>query len=478
MPKVDPRVVQAYCKLTCLAQTTDDLTPVAFGSPWVKPLWEVIRAVVSHMLRRLEATQGLVAELTDAPPEVSERAAQLAQDFARQEELLVPLLGLVESSEAVRVPYVMIEPLKRLAETATEQDVSLALTYQWIPSNYAIRPDVAERLRRLVDLVFPDDSGNAKPTVPHVLALASVPAGHGGSVLEHSILFHEVGHLTTRERIDPCYEQYLKLGDQELNELTKLVLGETPYEIEHGTIQWGIAWQQVRKRALRVLGRWLWECLSDLWATCVAGPALMLASLHLGRVDLATDTHPPTRTRYKLMAAALDQLGFLDDRIPEVAWVRHITETLVSHVAAAPGTSAVDEDALQGALADRLEQSIPQLVAWFIHTNSIPAYTAETWAGRYVEDPETGAWIHPHVLCLLNYTPPGAVGGVHSQDGAALAHIVNAGWNVLVDPDRWTDFRGGLGIDGLAGEREARERLNRLLLKAIDIHHLEVSLGE
>jgi len=47
--------------------------------------------------------------------------------------------------------------------------------------------------------------------------------------------------------------------------------------------------------------------------------------------------------------------------------------------------------------------------------------------------------------------------------------ILNAGWAVRKDVSHWGRFTSGLSLQGSEAEYRALQRLNRLLLKAIEI---------
>lgn len=455
-----------YSKLETLREAAQGLAPVGRYSPWVRALWQTIKSAVEEMLSQVE-------ELSGGPQE----ARDLAAAFADQEDILLPLLGLIEAGEAVRVPHAMIEPLRGIAAVELGEPVTLALTYQWVPSNYTVRGTVADDLREVLELIYQSPEAEAVKKVPSTLAVLSVPAGQTESVPEHAALFHEVGHIVTRQpkHFEQC-APWIAPSDEDVARITDIQAQRMGHAPSDRTLEWGRIHTEVRERLLGTAARWVWECLSDAWATRTAGPSPLLALRQSGAVDPPSDTHPPTWTRSALMRACLERAGFasaLDD--PEFGWLAGALADFDQAIATQREGLYPSEntDPVYDYLVHRIEQATDSIVS---HFYSAPgAYLAQDWVACRVEHLETGQELHPFVVCLLNYVPPHARPGHADVQKPLIASILNAGWNTLADARHWGSFCKGLGLTDISGQHEARKRLNRLLLKGMEVCQLAQS---
>jgi len=448
---------EAHFKLCALRDTARALWPRAAKLPSVRLLWQIVATTTDEMLLQLETR--------DKTPE----AEALATAYADHADFFHLVLRFVEASEATRVPQALVGPLERLVQVR-KPGARLVVWYDWKPSNYSFHTGVAANLSVAVEYVFGDVPGTKGPDVPPLLGVLSFPAAERDNVLMHAALAHEVGHaLMEAEREANRPVPHIAVDESRCRELAPMTFAPRALPAD---LSQAIA-DALKRRATEVLKYWQEELLADAWAVHLLGPAALLALQALG-AQRPSEDHPPTVLRADLMRGCLRRGGF-EQAASECAWLGN---AFAAAGLEAAGTKVGPADQAEFQLAwEALRVGLNQIEEFvFPRDGQANWYTAEQW-GLRCGPSRLGRLI----TRLVHYVPPDRVGD-QPGDYADLATILNAGWAVYLDDHHWGEFCAGLGDDALAAQHQARRKLHRLVLKAIESFYVasmwaEVHIG-
>jgi hypothetical protein len=328
----------------------------------------------------------------------------------------------------------------------------------WLPSNYSFHQRFPGRVRAALQQCVdangvPKNLQVAAKVVPKVFAVLSFPVSERDNVLLHAALGHELGHA--------------------LVELHGIPVPRVPRHVDNALYT-----MNGYQRALT----WCRELVADAWAVFLMGPAPFMSTYSLGRADPPDDEHPASYIRFLLMRECLQRTGFLrgEDALPDLEWLPRKIEDALKGAEAAQTSPAVQEAPLVhevlrhnlGAIADFVLEKLQNLPS--------RVCSAEEWMSGC--RPRTSRRVAHHRLVerLINHCPPDRYEVGKHEHTASLPLILTAGWAVLTSPDLWRTFvqpfaKGDAkrGQPDLTGDTKARQKLQGLVLKAVEICGVE-----
>lgn len=431
-----------FFRLKALADAIEIIRSKREYSPSAYRLWKTIKDSTSEMLDK-------ISEL----PIDSVQAERVASRYLECGDYFHWLLGFIAASKAGQVPEAMIIPLEGIIRKYVSK-AEIIVAYDWIPSNYSFVRRLPDILRAKLTVIFESQQHHVVESIPTVLAIIAFPAAERENVLLHGALGHEVGHALseTFHSVNTCGE-FCKLED----ELQRLTRGE---DIDMFQMH------LLRARTTRILADWLDELISDAWATWLMQLAPLFALHALDPIQKASEDHPPGFLRFRLMIDCLKNMGFM-----EIAKNNGWLNKAFNEIKLDSNHSEITpEDSLAYQIVfSTLKKTLNKIVNHVtkMAKDANPEYKDTS---KFVKN-----WsdIQKYLIKrILNYIPPDCIGGVLGDElvPADLNYIINAGWAVYFG--YWDKFCKGLSADDLITQYEARKKMNRLLLKGIELSSL------
>jgi len=429
---------RARFRLTALGEAIDRLGPTSRHATSARFLWNLCKT----------AHEGLVAQLDTIAVGLPKVDDVLNGLLAAAESLHI-YLAFVETGAVERVPQAMIAPLEALVRplvpegSACLQPARVLVYYDWVPSNYSFRQDFPTELRALLTEALDDADAPAVEAVPQVFAALSFPVADQSNVLLHSLLGHEMGHALVELLKGPPMTVGLPQG----------------FEPE---------------LLVQLLSLWKVELLADAWAVFLLGPAAMLSLIELAPADQASDDHPCSHLRFSLMDQCLRRGGFVGAQEAPLglAWLPAAIGTALER---SGNTRPVN-----GPYAwahNFFYRQLDTLVEFVFGSSG--AYTRDNWVSDGEQSGRCAQGCHSLVWRILHYTPPDSVDTVDLAGRSPhLASVLNAGWTVWQHKGIWQRFCSRLELSPPAKEYEAFARLNKLLLKAMEIISIRAEWAE
>jgi len=434
LPVTDDRK-EVFFQLKALAEAVRELGPRVRWATSARFLWNLLRAGVD----------GLRAQLAAIEPEADDDAGLLSS-IGTTTQFLHFMLSLVESAPAERVHQAMVSALEELVR-ALVPEPRVLVCYDWRPSNYGFRPEFPRKLRNVIRSAVlaekvPPNTQKAANAVPGFFAVISFPSAERDNVLLHSALGHEIGHGL----VEKFGKATLSVPDDIPPELASLPLTDFHLCVE-------------------LRSRWLEELTADAWSACLLGPAALMSLESLARVDPPSRTHPASHLRFKVMRSCLGKTGFIsDEQVIDMGWLQDVLDSVL-----AASDPAVKFPKKSWELAHRLlDHNVEAIANQPFEKCDQARFTATQWMHECNKEGTEAVPRHQLVRRLLYYAPPDEIRMRGRERAASLPSILNAGWCVYAASETWQEFCAGLAVSDLAGQYKARQKLHRLVLKAVD----------
>lgn len=428
-----------FFRLMALNDAIDLLRSRSAYSASAQWLWNLIKVSTNEMIKA-------VSEL----PVESVRASHLSNRYVECADYFHRLLGFIHASEAGLVPESMIIPIEEMIRKHVSK-ANIIVAYHWLPSNYSFKRQLPKLLKSQLTVIFESDQHEVVQSIPAVLAVLAFPAAEKENVLFHSILGHEVGHaLSERFGSVKACKKFCLLED----EMYRLTKGESLDMFELNTLQ---------RNSTKILAEWIDELISDAWSVWLMQPASLFAIHALDPLQSASDDHPPGYLRFNIMLECLRRMGFMDIA-EEEEWLKNIFNKIESD---GNQSKITQKDALHYQIPFATLENVLDKIVDHVMENATDAAEEEINPDDFAQK-----WLseqHPLIERLLNYVPPDCLEGTIGDDliPADLSSIINAGWSVYFG--YWSQFCEGLSAGDLNAQYDARKKLNRLLLKAIEL---------
>lgn len=428
MPTLAELLAQSHLRLRALDDTVARLRPASRNSISARFLLNLCR----------EALGGLRQQLAGLPQEGGP-SAEVVEGVMLCANLIHVLLAFVDAAAGERVPQALAAPLQHLLGPLVGPSRMLVY-YDWRPGNYSFRRKLPTQLRSLLSEAL--ESPNAGPAdqehpavqaVPPIFAVLTLPAAEQSNVLLHSLLAHEVGHA--------------------LVEHSPVPLPDLPPNLQNPL-------------ARLLLSRWQSELLADAWSVFLLGPAPLLSLIELSTHHRASEDHPCNFIRFQLMQGCLASADFVNPGQQSPADLGWLSDTIANALAASePFQPDVEEPNSPFAPAHTFLLAHLPAIADPVYAND-GAYTRAMWDSEcYAVGEET---IHNALVWrILHCAPPDWVDPTAQQPH--LGSVLTAGWAVRMDPANWSGFRSCFSLPESQSEYRSLQRLNQLLLKAIEV---------
>ena len=270
------------------------------------------------------------------------------------------------------------------------------------------------------------------------------------------------------------------INDDDFKKVLKAIYGEKPQKK-----QLELFADRGISNYLIILHKWAAELLADIWSIRILGPAPLLAFYYIAGPQPPSNTHPPTYLRGKAMLSVLEKNGFLEfDETPECSWLRDTIKNIQEHM---EQTRIEVPDSIFWLAQNTLDRHLEILVELVLSRADAPeSITVEHWKTGYSEspafeedEPPTNAYMHELVERILHHTCPDIdPSDSLSTSEIALPSILTAGWMVRLHEPYWTKFCASFGETNLLSQYDAFKKLNRLVLKALEIEHIRAIMRE
>lgn len=434
---------EAFSRLQGLRTAVAELGPRVRHAHSARFLWNLI----------LSGTKGLIAQLRVAPTGAV-ALPDLIRGIEGPADALHILLSLVEAGAAERVHQAIVPSLHHLVSDLVP-DAKVLVCSDWLPSNYSFQQRFPRKLEAAVQQSVtgdgvPDDVQRAAHVVPKVFAVLSFPVSERDNALLHAALGHEVGHGLVELHSVPRLDMPPDLATSASPSLRGVSLREL--------------YQLVRT--------WLRELVADAWAIALMGPAPLMSIYSLGRADPPDDDHPASHYRFLLMRECLRRTGHLaaGPGLPDMQWLPDKVEAALEASRAATTSPDLPAAALAHRILEHNTCGIAEFVLGKIKELAPHClYSAERWDRECNVSLQPDARHHDLVYRILHHCPPDTYEAQLNDGIPSLASILNAGWAVLLSPNLWAEFCDPFGDAGLRGDYTARQKLQGLVLKAVEI---------
>jgi hypothetical protein len=400
---------------------------------------------VRRRLRRLRGDPDFNA-LSD-----SEAQTQISRylDFYQWMYLAASLVERVGAGDGLVELYM---PLRRILTRALGETDILLLP---IPSvNYSLLA-VGDGLRIVSKTVgLPEAALGVLGGQVYAVGFPGLQSGH---FLGQCLLGHEAGHaMYDPLGLDNVLLPLIQKDEERLEELARSIATGMPADMRIGEVQIRASLATAITTAVE---RWVMEIACDTIGYALFGPAFVLSALQflplLGPLDDSTDEYPPNRMRLHLLFNLLDDSGL---RYPRVRAFLRAWRDVASF--------------------DKIEWSIPwhELAGESIMSASaeISSATLENVEAKLGVFDYRGQvdYIDQLVERMRQGVPPNEVVTGGTPVTASLPCIMNAGWfsmfsvlQATMREHQWT-------------EREAKDRMNRLVAKAVELGEVQTRWQE
>jgi hypothetical protein len=368
------------------------------------------------------------------------------------------LLGFIEGSETGSAPPPLVLQLRRLASAIIPgAEVAISVRPEL---NYSIL-DVASMIPGVLSQTPLKDSCSM---LPPSLFVVTVPRAESSDVLLHCILSHELGHgLYQKYNLASKVLPKIQIDQELVKALAAAIVNQLPGTPPLIEVQLR---NQFTQHVTGRVSKWTQELCSDAFGIELFGPAYYFSfiyfSLAFAHLDQESATHPPHRLRLRLMGRILRSL------YAESCFKKPVAEFIAYWESVSEkGITLKDEFsriALKGIDQPEVLDSI------YAETKSATGASSSYSADRYIDDI---AKLEP---LLINIIPPGETLESGQYKATSMASILNVGWDVFLSA--LPELRANLPRQDTSSEFQLRQKLQKLLIKALEISETRTSWGE
>lgn len=449
----------------------------------------VARSLAGIALYFERAAIALFSQIEWSDPESVEKDLYSLRTIDSRVQRLASHLRYVQGARPDRLPWQLLPAFERFVAKLLP-DRSFLLRTKW-NYNFTVTPDDfwASYRSELLELedCFPSD-GEATQLLVEIsapLRIIAFPSLERLNILQISLLGHELGHLFVPEVLSDDRKQAFKEAiAPKIDDLTQRemqLLGPEP-KGSSADLFWTT---ELRRRksdnlwtATRCWSRAVEELLSDAIGILLFGPAALFALLEIAvQHDLdslpepRSDFYPPWRMRLRKALDLLESRGarLIQSRqsglVPDRA--RRIDERIVqirTLCASQSDQEVLSMAPLQRSVYEHVTRSLEEGLTYLL---SLPVLR-EAWEALNRED--FSSKLPPLIERLDFDIPPNAVKeGLGDRSPAEIVSILNAAWFHRVSSgSEVLTSENQLRVEAL----EARQRANRLTLKAIELSQL------
>jgi hypothetical protein len=392
-------------------------------------------------------------------------------------------LQFVVGAQARNLPWSLVQPLEVLAsQLIPGHTVLLWPKWEW---NYEVTPeDFGESYRKMLSKAL---GLGTKREVEEILAefpiavhLVAIPSVDRLSILQHTLLGHEVGHLFFAFSITSIVDMERIQADltAKVKALVKSDSG-IPELFKENTLN-----EDKLPRVFKVWERGFVELVSDVVCVLLFGPAAMLSYLHLfqghdlDRLPSSENSfYPPARMRLRFVLLALEKTGLLippDEvvRCDTDPSMRPLLDGLADHLEHVKKETSEDRDLKNLAKDPYIKLAYDSVESCLMEHMDV--LTAKTAAHR--SSPKE-FWRRMGYLVnriSLRVPPNSDDTTIDDPRPVPLDQILNAGWLyriTKIDPTL---------ADVTSSDNEWQkeiEILNRLILRAIELSYVHEHYG-
>lgn len=365
------------------------------------------------------------------------------------------LVSIVERSDVTAVPAEIAAPLRREIETLYSSSAELIVTSS-TTLNYSIQSITLIRIKELLNL----DDHDLKE-FPKRLFVASLPSIEYDQALQHCIFGHELSH--------PLWDEYaiedrlpevivdktrlMKLLKTFEKKAAEPTTKEFPFDALEEVVR---APQRVHKATVK----WCKELTSDLFALSLFGPAFLFSVIYFTcsfeRLDFASDTHPPSRLRLRLL------FRFLDILYTQADLFSSETERFLNEWRGIGDEKIVVEDDVHDLVLETIANSKLDNELISIVESLLSELPTQYTQDDYKNDIQ--------VLCPLidAQIPPAEYLLKGKYEPATFAGILNAGWECQLQG--LEEYKARLPPNKRSSNYELRRSYNSFLLKALELN--------
>jgi len=402
-----------------------------------------------------------------------ERDADYLRAIDYRVKLISEPLRYVDGASSDKVPWSLIDPFQEFARKIAP-DVVLILRPMWSFNYTILLEDLTEWLYDTAKYIFTDkEIQKALNNLDQNLHIISFPFTDRKSVLLHSILAHEIGHIIIKEFLDSEISTIPEDIDSKIK-------SQVQKEVEDGTVLELFASNETseklkqvseyRKRAIEEIG-------SDIVGIYMLGPAALFAyySLALGEEADSTpcpenNRYPPWRYRIYHSLEVLKSIGLVDwetlEKNSERKWLEYLKvyKENIDDIELFTSTCKRPKDDFIIEIAyDWFERSLEEIKEYIIQrckSKSMVGEPAIFWEN----------------ICSLankrleNDLPPNIVDDVNGYiKPSPIEAILNSAW--LFRLAKIPCFPNS--TDDIEDYQNVRNKLDRLTLRALEISYLQ-----
>jgi len=419
----------------------------------------------------------LLKETTESASENSRQDAIIgATRFGILLAFLHTTLEPLEFSSRTHISQGTVTLLRALMTTRGEQRrFILVPTYEY---NY-LYSDVMSHILRATRQAFAESTSEMNRDTQSI-AVLSYPNIYRENVLANCLLGHEIGHFVVEQsqlvnKVMSQIQLNHDLLQKIIDEAKKAQVG--PQSTMTDFLSDEMIRAETTNQLTSVLDSWITELSSDIFAFRILGPVFVFSLtkilLTLQPFDVSSHDHPSARTRLKLLLEQIEQQSFLPDLRKVTGANLTIAAEIVSFfeglkketIGASRVPPSSREEVLEVEILDDAIEGIREKMIAEVDRIVVGHGYRTYSATMMVND------IFQLYDCLSSFVPPCERAPGEPGD---IVSILNAGMAFMIGgkEEYYTHFQA----KDIRKKLEAEEKINQLILKAIELSYLETRL--
>lgn len=456
-PLLDSRVFAATTRCRSIVSRGRQLRHLEFASRNPIRLVEAISNICSVLPNEFVNLR----ESFETDPVNVQLQLTLIDDLVRD---LGAHLRYVEAAVPSRIPYSLAAPLEQFCKRFLPS-TTLMLRAQWSYNYAIITPNLKDYYRReLENFLSAEVVDEALAPLPKDFHIVSFPAVERKTVLLHSALAHEIGHLVAKRFLTSDFKPNIPNLASKIRERLRKSQNDADFFAQAEAID----------KAQNILRKGVFEIVADIFAALSLGPAAVLAMLDTAVADaldllpsLSTSYYPPWRMRLRIAVDNLEKEDLLsidqgdyefDGRQETIDRVAGRFRQIQELVRDRSDEKVIDADWLVKTAYEEIVRTIPEA----------ERHVRKEYGEHLVRSERLYRAVFPLVHRLATGITPNEIKTTHGCSIASVEQILNAAWfhRIATLDGKMSHAMPGDDIE------EEYAALNRLTLRAIELAHI------